>query len=155
MNRHRRNTLILMLAGAMAVIGTAAPAAIPDMSQAALTAEADLILTGRSVAATAAKKVPEWVKRRDDISFFERGAFVDEVFTLTIEVGTVEKGSRALTGQRIEAQGWRAYGRPSGWAGPGGTIRDLPADGTRIKVWLKQEEGRWQLLSPSGLAPAP
>lgn len=151
----RRTAVILLLAGTAATLGLPSHAAIPDMSAAALTAQADLILTGRLTGTAAVKKVPEWVKRRDDISFFERGAFVDEMFTLTIEVGAVEKGLPALAGQRLEAHGWRAYGRPSGWAGPGGTVRDLPADGARIKVWLKQEEGRWQLMSPSGLVALP
>ncbi|MDT3380601.1 hypothetical protein RNI52_24970 [Labrys neptuniae] len=151
----RRTAMALLLTGAMAAVNLPALAAIPDMSPATLTAEADLILTGRLVAVTTTRKVPEWVKRRDDISFFERGAFVDEVFTLAIEVGTVEKGSRGLAGKTIATHGWRAHGRPPGWAGPGGTIRDLPAEGTRIKVWLRREQDGWDLISPSGLVPAP
>ena len=151
----RRTAIALLLTGAMAAVGLPALAAVPDMSPATLTAEADLILTGRLVAVTTTRKVPEWVKRRDDISFFERGAFVDEVFTLAIEVGTVEKGPRGLAGKTIAAHGWRAHGRPPGWAGPGGTIRDLPAEGTRIKVWLRREQDGWDLMSPSGLVPAP
>ncbi|MFC2248002.1 hypothetical protein ACETRX_00095 [Labrys portucalensis] len=151
----RRTAMALLLTGVMAAVGLPALAAIPDMSPATFTTEADLILTGRLVAVTITRKVPEWVKRRDDISFFERGAFVDEVFTLAIEVGTVEKGSRGLAGKTIAAHGWRAHGRPPGWAGPGGTIRDLPAEGTRIKVWLRREQDGWDLMSPSGLVPAP
>lgn len=155
MNTNRRTAMTLLLTGAIATVGLPALAAIPDMSPAALTAEADLILTGRLVAVTITRKVPEWVKKRDDISFFERGAFADEIFTLTIEVGTVEKGSRELAGKTIAAHGWRAHGRPSGWAGPGGTVRDLPAEGTRIKAWLRREQDRWDMMSPSGLTPAP
>ncbi|MBP0581961.1 hypothetical protein J8I29_21715 [Labrys sp. LIt4] len=155
MNTDRRTAVTLLLTGAMSALGLPAFAAIPDMSPAALTAKADLILTGRLLSVATTRKVPEWVKRRDDISFFERGSFVDEVFTLTIEVGAVEKGAREFAGQRLEARGWRAYGRPSGWAGPGGTVRDLPPEGTRIKVWLRREQDSWDLMSPSGLVPAP
>lgn len=151
--KKRRAILITLLlsAGIIAAAKSPSPAAIPDLSPAALTAEADLILTGRLVATTVTKKVPEWVKKLDNISSLEKSAFVDEVFTLSIQVRTVEKGARKLAGKTIEAHGWRVDSRPSGWAGPGGTIGDMPANGARIKVWLKQDEGRWQLISPSGL----
>lgn len=155
MDASRRTVMTLLFAGGVAALALPVRAAIPDMSPAALDAEADLIVAGRLVATMKRRAMPAWVETRRDISFLERSAFVDEVIKLTIEVDSVVKGARDIAGRMIVAHGWRAAGRPSGWAGPGGTLRDLPAGGTRIKVWLKQEEGLWQLMSPSGLVPAP
>lgn len=150
-----RRTVFLSMAAAATLLATGqwATAAVQDMSEPELTSQADLIVTGRIVAVKTRTARPAWVSSRDDISFLERLSFTDKTYTVTLEVTAAQKGKAG--GKQVTFTGWRALKRPSGWAGPGGTIRDEPRKGQTVKVYLQNEDGTLQLMSPSGFQPNP
>ena len=89
----RRTAMALLLTGAMAAVGLPALAAVPDMSPATLSAEADLILTGL---------------QSDDLGYGQTGVVLAELLGLphgTI-IMQVEKKDSSIQVKRELEDGW-------------------------------------------------
>lgn len=128
-----------------------ARAAVPEPPYAVLAEQAELNIIGRVVNVHARSVRPDWLAQRTDLTPAQRSRIRDTHYTVTIRVLTVEKGSATLGGSLLVFHGWGASERPTGWAGPRGTLNSPPAIGNRVKVLLKHGGDGWDLFAESGL----
>lgn len=87
-----------------------------------------------------------------------RSGFVDRNYTLTVTIKSAEKGTVENDADSILVQGWEAWKRPEGFAGPGGhythprfrRLSDIKA-GVTLRLFLRREKGRtYAIVSPNG-----
>jgi len=120
------------------------PAALAPRSQKQLQAQSELIVTGKVVA----------VESRVQKSRVERafGIHRDKVFTLTIKVELLSKGTRVKADQKIRVVAWQPVVRIPRLPGPQGHGQ-IPGKGDAVTMYLKwnKAEKLWEPLLPNGI----
>jgi hypothetical protein len=121
---------------------TAAWAEVPPISDADMRSAAELIATGF---------VTE-VAERDEVSYPARGQkLVTGHWTVTLRVGTIEKGQLAPGEKNLRFTGERNVVVPKSWVGGSNTLRLTPQVGDEAKVYLVRAGGGWRLFHHLGL----
>ena len=120
------------------------PAALAPLDQKQLQAQSELIVTGRVVA----------VKSRVQKSRVERafGIHRDKVFTLTIKVAFISKGTGVKVDQEIPLVAWQPSTRIPPLPGPQGHV-SIPGKGDTVTMYLKWNKAKkvWAPLLPNGI----
>ncbi|WP_442680421.1 hypothetical protein ACSBM8_04285 [Sphingomonas sp. ASY06-1R] len=146
-SRLRGRSRIGWAGAAMAVMlvclaGTTARAELPPMSDAAMQSAAELIATGIVTA----------VSERDDVSYPAKGQkLVTGHWTVTVSVGSIEKGRLAPGEKNLRFTGSRNVVVPKSWVGGTNTLRLTPQVGDEVKVYLERTDGEWRLFHHLGL----
>ena len=127
---------------AASLLGMAARAEVPPMSDAAMQSAAELIATG----------IVTGVSEKDETSYPARGQkLVTGTWTITIDVEAVEKGRLAPGETAVRFTGERNVAVPKGWLGGTNTLRLTPQPGDEVKAYLVSESGGWRLIHHLGL----
>ena len=120
------------------------PAALVPRSQKQLEAQSELIVAGEVVA----------VESRVQKSRVERafGIHRDKVFTLTIKVALLSKGSGVKVDQEIRVVAWQPSARIPPHPGLQGHD-SIPGKGDTVTMYLKWDKARkvWEPLLPNGI----
>lgn len=117
-------------------LGALAHGAIAPQSPEDLQDRAEVIVTGRVTAA--------------EVSTEGSLLSSDWVVVLQMEVDAVKKGDRIGAGENISVSCWQTKRRPSGWTGGSGHD-DIPAEGSRVRMWLRSQGEGWSPLEPNGI----
>ena len=132
-------TMALML---VCLVGTASWAEVPPISDADMRSAAELIATGIVTA----------VSERDEVSYPSQGQkLVTGHWTITLSVGTIEKGQLASGERNLRFTGERNVVVPKPWVGGSNTLRLTPQVGDEVKVYLVRTAGEWRLFHHLGL----
>ncbi|MCP4849788.1 MAG: hypothetical protein GY899_17765, partial [Verrucomicrobiaceae bacterium] len=131
---------LAFLTGGLLVMGAMElPAALAPRSQKQLQAQSELIVTGKVVA----------VESRVQKSRVERafGIHRDKVFTLTIKVAFISKGTGAKSDEEIRVVAWQPVVRIPRLPGPQGH-GPIPGKGDTVTMYLKwnKAEKLWEPL---------
>lgn len=119
-----------------------AGAEVPPMSDSALEAAADLVVTGVVTA----------VSEKDETSYPARGQkLVTAHYTVTLQVEAVEKGRQLAPAETLRFTGERNVVSPRSWLGGTNTLRLTLLPGDEVKAYLAQRSGEWHLLHHQGL----
>ena len=134
-----------LLIGCLFILGAMnLPAAKAPLGQKQLQAQAELIVTGRVIA----------VKSKVQKSRVERafGIHRDKVFTLTIKVASISKGTGVKVDQEIRVVAWQPSARIPPRPGLQGHD-SIPGKGDTVTVYLKwNKAGKvWEPLLPNGI----
>lgn len=120
------------------------PAAKAPLGQKQLEAQAELIVTGRVVV----------VESRVQKSRVERtfGIHRDKVFTLTIKVALISKGTGVKVDQEIRVVAWQSSARIPPRPGLQGHD-SIPGKGDTVTMYLKWDKAKkvWEPLLPNGI----
>ncbi len=120
------------------------PAAKAPLGQKQLQAQAELIITGRVIA----------VKSKVQKSRVERafGIHRDKVFTFTIKVALLSKGTGVQADQEIRVVAWQPVLRIPRFPGLQGH-GPIPGKGETVTMYLKwnKAEKLWEPLLPNGI----
>lgn len=112
------------------------------MSDSDMQSAAELIATG----------IVTGVSEQDEVSYPSRGQkLVTGRWTISLSVGTIEKG-RLTSGERnLRFTGERNVVVPNSWLGGTNTLRLTPQVGDEVKVYLVRTAGEWRLIHHLGL----
>ena len=120
------------------------PAAKAPLGQKQLEAQAELIVTGKIVAVESRVQ-----KSRVERSF---GIHRDRVFTLTIKVALLSKGTGLKVDQEIRVVAWQPSTRIPPRPGLQGHD-SIPGKGDTVTMYLKWDKAKkvWEPLLPNGI----
>ena len=120
------------------------PAAKAPLGQKQLEAQAELIVTGKVVAVESRVQ-----KSRVERSF---GIHRDRVFTLTIKVALLSKGTGLKVDQEIRVVAWQPSTRIPPRPGLQGHD-SIPGKGDTVTMYLKWDKAKkvWEPLLPNGI----
>jgi hypothetical protein len=136
--------MVFLIGGLLVMGAMELPAALAPRSQKQLQAQAELIVTGRVIA----------VKSRVQKSRVERafGIHRDKVFTLTIKVALLSKGTGVKADQEIRVVAWQPSVRIPPHPGLQGHD-SIPGKGDIVTMYLKwNKAGKvWEPILPNGI----
>ncbi len=114
-------------------------AALPPLSESALQNYARVIVVG----------TVESIEHKRNVR--EPGS-IDLIYTLTINMTAVEKGTLPVQSKKIVAQGWQLEERSNGKVGPAGVngLRDLKK-GHTVRLFLFGKDEPFGILEPNGI----
>ncbi|MGI4800683.1 MAG: hypothetical protein ACRYG8_43005 [Janthinobacterium lividum] len=119
-----------------------ARAEVPPMSDSALEAAADLVVTGVVTA----------LSEKDETSYPARGQkLVTAHYTVTLQVEAVEKGRQFAPAETLRFTAERNVTVPRSWLGGTNTLRLTLLPGDEVKAYLLQQSGEWRLFHHQGL----
>ncbi len=139
-----RKQVITFILAALAFGAVDLRAAVAPRSLKQLEKQSELIVTGKVVA----------VESRVQKSRVERafGIHRDKVFTLTIKVAFISKGTGAKSDEEIRVVAWQPVVRIPRLPGPQGH-GPIPGKGDTVTMYLKwnKAEKLWEPLLPNGI----